>query len=299
MLAVAFLYLCFTGTMFLGSLILTQNHYPFFVAGCRFFGSGVILLTLYAMRHKKTMISQLPQLLCVPFFKYAFCLYTLSAIGFSWGMQYVDPVKACFVFVLTPFITALLLYFLKSEKLTPKKTVGLMIGFIAVVPILLETAHGPTHDIPWHLAMLGYLAFACAVVTFAYGWILNQEMHKTVHVSSSLITGAALVVGGGVTLFISALTTGRDLMTMHVTDDFWWLLVLFAILTAVAYNLYSTLLKRYSATFVAFASFLEPAFGLLYAAIFLGQPISTISFASLTALGFGLYIFYQEELRLQ
>lgn len=299
MVAVAFLYLCFTGTMFLGSLILTQNHYPFFVAGARFFGSGVILLTLYILRHKNLIWRQLPQLVCPSFFKYAFCLYTLSAIGFSWGMQYVDPVKACFVFVLTPFVTALLLYFLKSEKLTYKKTAGLMIGFAAVVPILLETAHGQAHIIPWHLAMLGYLAFACAVVTFAYGWILNQEMHKTVHVSSSLITGAALVVGGALTLLVSLLLAGKQLFEMQVTNDFWWLLLLFAMLTAVAYNLYSSLLKRYSATFVAFASFLEPAFGLLYAAIFLSQPISTISFVSLTALGFGLYLFYQEELRLQ
>jgi drug/metabolite transporter (DMT)-like permease len=214
-------------------------------------------------------------------------------------MQHVDPVKACFVFVLAPFVTALLLYFLKAEKLTPKKIVGLTIGFAAVIPIVFESSHDATHQIPWYWAMLGYLSFACAVVIFAYGWILNKEMHKTVHVSSSLITGSALVVGGGLTLIISAIVHGRDLFAMQVTDDFWWLLLLFAMLTAVAYNLYSSLLKRYSATFVAFASFLEPAFGLLYAAIFLGQPISTISFASLTALGFGLYLFYQEELRLQ
>lgn len=285
--------------MFLGSLILTQNHYPFFVAGFRFFGSGVILLSLYFGHHRHAVWKQLPQLLCVPFFKYAFCLYTLSAIGFSWGMQYVDPVKACFVFVLTPFVTALLLYFLKGEKLTPKKTIGLMIGFAAVIPIVLETAHGTSHNIPWHLAMFGYLAFGCAVITFAYGWILNQEMHKTVHLPSSLITGAALALGGGLTLLLSFLIQGKDIFTMQVTNDFWWLLILFAMLTAVAYNLYSTLLKRYSATFVAFASFLEPAFGLLYAAIFLGQAISTISFISLTGLGLGLYIFYQEELRLQ
>lgn len=284
--------------MFLGSLILTQNHYPFFVAGARFFGSGVILLSLYFAHHKHTMWKQVPQLMCVSFFKYAFCLYTLSAIGFSWGMQYVDPVKACFVFVLAPFITALLLYYVKGEKLSRKKMIGLMIGFGAVVPIILETAHGVSHNIPWHLAMFGYLAFACAVVTFAYGWILNQEMHKTVHVPSSLITGAALMVGGATTLLLSFMTQGKQFFVMQVTNDFWWLLLLFAMLTAMAYNLYSSLLKRYSATFVAFASFLEPAFGLLYASIFLGQTISTISFVSLTALGFGLYLFYQEELRL-
>ena len=297
--AVAFLYLCFTGTMFLGSLILQANHYPLFVAGVRFFGAGVILLASYYARHKNTIFVQLVSLMCVPFFKYALCLYCLSAIGFSWGMQYVDPVKACFVFVLAPFITALLLYFVKDEKLTSKKTIGLSIGFAAVIPIILQAAHGTSHAAPWHLAMLGYIVFGCAVVAFAYGWILNQEMHKTIHAPSSLITGAALVVGGFTTLILAFAVRMRSTSAMQLTDDFWWLLLLFAILTAVAYNLYSQLLKRYSATFVAFASFLEPAFGLLYASIFLGQAISTISFISLTALGFGLYLFYQEELRIQ
>ncbi len=299
MLAIAFLYLCFTGTMFLGSLILQANHYPLFVAGFRFFGAGVILLSSYYACHKNSMFEQMRDLLCLPFFKYALCLYCFSAIGFSWGMQYVDPVKACFVFVLAPFITALLLYFLKNEQLTTKKTIGLSIGFTAVIPIILQAAHGTHHTAPWHLAMLGYLVFGSAVVAFAYGWILNQEMHQTVHAPSSLITGTALVVGGFTTLILAGIARVNATSAMQLTDDFWWLLLLFAIITAIAYNLYSQLLKRYSATFVAFASFLEPAFGLLYASIFLGQKVSTISLISLMTLGFGLYLFYQEELRLQ
>ncbi|MBP6870128.1 DMT family transporter [Candidatus Babeliales bacterium] len=299
MLAVVFLYLCFTATMFLGSLILTANHYPYFVAGARFFASGIILLSMYAVRHRKSIREQLPQLWCVPFFKYAFCLYTLSAVGFSWGMQYVDPIKACFVFVLAPFITALLLYFLKNEQLTRKKTIGLIVGFSAVIPIILESAHENASSSELNMAMLGYLVFGCAVVSFAYGWILNKEMHGVVHAPSSLVTGVALVVGGGTTLLGCIVVQGRSLFEMQVTEDFWWLLLLFAILTAGAYNLYSSLLKRFSATFVSFASFLEPAFGLMYAAIFLGQKVSTVSLFSLTVLGCGLYLFYQEELRLQ
>ncbi len=299
MISIAFLYLCFTSTMFLGSLILQTNHYPVFVAGVRFFGAGLILSTMYYLKHKKTMFENVPHLFCLPFVKYALCLYCFSALGFSWGMQYVDPVKACFVFVLTPFVTALLLYFLKQEKLSYKKIIGLSIGFAAVIPIILQAAHGTVHNIPWHLAMAGYAAFGIAVVIFAYGWILNQEMHQTVHISSSLITGMALMFGGLVTLMLSFVMHAATNTTMVLTQDFWWLLLLFAILTAIAYNLYSALLKRYSATFVAFASFLEPAFGLLYASIFLGQAISVVSMTSLTALGCGLYLFYQEELRLR
>lgn len=299
MLAVIFLYACFTATMFLGSFILTANHYPFFVAGIRFFTSGIILLSLYVAQYRRSFFKELPQLWCIPFFKYAFCLYTLSAIGFSWGMQYVNPVKACFVFVLAPFITALLLYFLQNEQLTRKKIIGLIIGFTAVIPIILESAHEQACDTPWTLEILGYLVFGCAVISFAYGWILNKDMHDIVDVPSSLITGVALVVGGAITLLGCFFIQGKSLFTMQVTEDFWLLLLLFAILTAVAYNLYSSLLKRFSPTFVSFASFLEPAFGLLYAAVFLGQKVSSASLFSLIVLGLGLYIFYQEELRLQ
>ena len=282
--------------MFLGSLILTKNHFPFFVAGARFFISGCILLTMYYLRHRKTIWTDAPQLLQASFFKYAFCLYTISAIGFAWGMQYVDPVKACFVFVLAPFVTALLLFWCKQEKLSLKKIYGLIIGFLSVIPIILQSDHGHFSNIAWYNAALGYFVFGLAVIFFAYGWILNQEMHRYIHIPSSLITGAALVVGGGTTLVVSSCMYWKNNIQLHVTEDFWWLLLLFAILTAVAYNLYSLLLKEYSATFLAFASFLEPAFGLLYAWIFFGQVISIFSIISLLGLGFGLYIFYQEEL---
>ncbi len=282
--------------MFLGSFILTKNHFPFFVAGARFFMSGCILLAMYYARHKKTIWTDVPQLFQLSFVKYAFCLYTISAIGFAWGMQFVDPVKACFVFVLAPFITALLLYWIDQEKLSVKKMYGLLIGFLGVIPILLQSDHGHFSDISWQDSFLGYTVFGCAVIFFAYGWILNQELHRYIHVPSSLITGAALFVGGITTLVITFFGYIKNNIELQVSDDFWWLLLLFACLTAVAYNLYSILLKTYSATFLAFASFLEPAFGLLYAWIFFGQTISISAIISLVALSVGLYLFYQEEL---
>lgn len=297
MLAVIFLYLCFTGTMFLNSLIMSTNHYPLFVAGARIFGSGIILLSLYMSKHKDSIGSQLRQLICWPFLKYTFCLYSFSAIGFSWGMQYIDPVKACFLFVLSPFITALMLYFWYNEKLNRTKLLGLAIGFAAVIPIVLESTHGTFADVPWYIAIIGYSVFTCAIISFSYGWILHKELFSVVHVSSSLLTGAALTVGGAITLLINFIVHRQAMFTMQLTDSFWWLLLLFAILTAIGYNLYSSLLKRYSSTFISFASFLEPAFGMLYATLFLGHIISITSLVALGTLGCGLYLFYQEELR--
>lgn len=299
MFAVLFLYICFTATMFLGSLIVTHNHYPVFVAGARFFASGVILLSLYAGKEKYEIIKQLPSLCHTIFFKYALCLYSISAIGFSWSLQYVDPVKGCFIFVLSPFVTALLLYCFHDEKLSTQKMIGLSLGFLGVIPIVLESEQGCSQTFPWYMMCAGYCVFVSSVVLFAYGWILNQQLHKKIHLPSSLVTGAALCFGGGVTLALFFAFSPNTVFSMRVTHDFWWLLLLFSLLTAIAYNLYASLLKRFSATFIAFASFLEPAFGLLYASVFLGQPISMLACICLGLLGFGLYLFYQEELRLQ
>jgi len=276
---------------------MSTNHYPLFVAAARIFGSGIILLSLYMSKHKDSIFGQLRQLICWPFLKYTFCLYSFSAIGFSWGMQYIDPVKACFIFVLSPFITALMLYFWYDERLSRSKMLGLVIGFAAVVPIVLESGHGTFAQVPWYMAMLGYIIFTCAVISFSYGWILHKELFSVVHVSSSLLTGAALTVGGAMTLALNFMIDKHAIFTMQLTDSFWWLLLLFAILTAIGYNLYSSLLKRYSPTFISFAGFLEPAFGMLYASIFLGNTISVVSFIALGALGGALYLFYQEELR--
>jgi len=300
LVAVAFLYLCFTGIMFLGSLILTTNHYPLFVAGVRFLVSGLILLTFYLSQHKNFQYAQLTQLITPLFFKYSLCLYTLSTIGFSWGLQYVDPVKACFVFVLAPFVTAIFLYFLKGEQLSTQKIIGLIIGFISVIPIILESSHGEFSHVPWHLSMIGYLVFASAVIFFAYGWTLSTELYQSIHnIPSLLITAIAFMLGGSISLIILLIIHPQEAFNIELTSEFGWLLLLYSILSAISYNLYTVLLRQYSPTFISFASFLEPAFGLLYAFLFLGQSLSIIAFCSLIGLGLGLYIFYQEELRSQ
>jgi len=295
MLAVAFLYLCFTAIMFLNSLIMLTNPYPLFVAGMRILGAGIILLSLYISKHKKSTFYQLKQLFCIPFMKYILFLYVISASGFSYGIQYIDPVKACFIFVLSPFITALMLFLLYDEKLTKVKFFGLTIGFLAVIPIILESNHGNLSQLPWHLSLLGYFIFICAIISFSYGWIVQKELLKVVHISSSLLTSIGLIVGGTIILLIFSASNYHG-VTIKLTETFWWLLLVFNILTAISYNLYSSLLKQYSATFVSFASFLEPAFGMIYAFIFLGNAISRTSLCALVALGFGLYLFYREEL---
>ena len=301
MLLVGFLYVLFTGTVFLDSSIMRVDPYPLLVAGTRVFFAGLMLLAIHAAqcifeKRRKSIVVQLRQLNTKLFYTYAFCLYAFAIPGFSYAMKYLDPVKTCFLYVLSPFITALILYFLYDERLSMKKIYGLIIGFIAVIPIILASPAEHLAPVPWHLSLLGYVIFIAAIIAFNYGWILNQKLLKRVEVPSSLITGSALTIGGASTLSLFLLLEGFDFITLELTKRFGWYVIFITLVTAIAYNLYGVLLKRYSATFISFASFSQPAFALLYAAFFLGQPVSITAYIALGILGFALGIFYLEEL---
>src|SRR3989339_728230 len=108
MFLVAFLYICFTVNMFLESSIMASNPYPLLIAGMRICGAGLILLAAYAFKHKRFYYHELQQLVTFSFMKYVAVLYVISILAGAWSMQFIDPVKTCFIFVLSPFMTALM-----------------------------------------------------------------------------------------------------------------------------------------------------------------------------------------------
>ena len=67
----------------------------------------------------------------------------------------------------------------------------------------------------------------------------------------------------------------------------------------LCHNLYAGLLKKYSATFMSFTSFLRPLFAALYGWAFFQEKISWHFYTSAIIVFIGLYIFYQDELRKQ
>lgn len=296
-IAVVVLYMCFTAVMFMNSHVMLHNPYPLVVSGSRIGLAGMLLLAVFGSLHRKKFIEYSKQLWCLPFVKYSLCLFTVAATCFSWSVQYLDPVKACFLLVMSPFVTALLVFMLHGEKLTYKKIAGLMIGFSAVVPIVMASDHGVFQEVPFALTVIGYAAFCCAILCFAYGWILKKELLSVVsHVPSPLITAWALTFGGAVTMVGAALAYQTSIVRLSYSSDFTTMLVWFAFGTAFSYALYGVLLKTYSATFLSFCGFLEPALGMVYGGLFFGHPITVKSLIALGVLGAGLFVFYQEEL---
>ena len=298
MFLVVVLYVLFTAMIFMHSAIMVDNPYPFFVAAFRTIVGGLFLLSVHIFSGKSIWLSGINVRQASTLFLHAIVLYTFSLAGFAAAMQYIDGITACFILATAPFITALILYLRDKEILTLQKCVGLLLGFIALIPIILMQ-HEPdaVHQISSNQLYWGQFLFFVANVCYAYGWILAQDLVKVASkYSPSLLNAYAMLVGGICSAILYIGFEGFHFPQL-VTSDFWSLLLLFTLATLINYNLYAYLLRFYSATFLSFAGFLEPALALVYSIMWLGSAATMSTIGALCALGLGLYLFYKEELR--
>ena len=293
------LYAVFAGMTFINSKLMLTNPYPFFVGMLRSFGSAIFLFVYGMIVHQQVLKSfVLPKNRWRDLLIFGALVHGLVMSGLSFCVQYIDPVKVCFILALCPFITAILQYFLGNEVLTPKKLIGLIVGFCGLVPILLATDHGKYAAVPQHLEILGTVVCVIATILFAYGWIIMKRFLKDYsHYPLEIINGIAMLVGGFVSFILFAATTWFDMKALTFTAEFPSLVSAFVVSSLATYMIYAYLLKTYSATFIAFAGFLEPVFGMLYGVAYMGHKVTPTSIGALFILFIGLYIFYKEELR--
>lgn len=230
------------------------------------------------------------------FFKTAlFHIYVAFTLEF-WALQYVGALKTTMIFSITPFVAALLAYLLYNERLNKTKKCGILIGAAGLVPVLLSTGEQLVARAgAWHSISLPDIALLGAVISSAYAWFLvKQLMHKGY--SFVLINGIAMLVGGLMSLLTSIVLDGFVMPVSNWPAFLWWVLLLVISANVIVYNLYGSLLRYYSITFLTFAGFLCPSFGAVYEWLLTGKAISWHYMVSLVLVMMGLYIFYRQEL---
>ncbi len=226
-----------------------------------------------------------------------FNIYLTNVCEF-WGLQYLSIAKTSFIYNLSPFISALLCYVLYGERMTVRKWLGLLIGFLGFVPILLQSSQA--EDLIGGIGFLSWpeLSLLTAATSTVIGWIVMQKMAKE-GFSVVYVNGISMFFGGIVALITSYFVEVWDPYPYTELKPFlWYMIVLMCISNIFAYNIYGQLLKRYSATFLTFAGFTCPLWAALYGWLFLGEAIYGTFIASFLAVFIGLYLFYSEDVRL-
>lgn len=270
---------------------------PFFFVGSRMMIAGVILLG-WQKWVKKESFSYNRQIWGRLFLLALFNIYLTNVCEF-WGLRYLTSFKTCFIYSLSPFISALFCYFLFAEKLTDRKWMGLAIGFAGFIPLLLNQTS--TEEAAGQLLFFSWpeLSVMAAATMSVYGWILLKQLINENSLSPLSANGVSMFMGGAMALVHSYFVEVWDpIPTSNIEGFLECALFLIIISNLVCYNLYGNLLKRYSAPFLSFAGFTTPLFTALFGWFFLGEVVTWPFYVSFLIVLFGLWMYDQEELKL-
>ena len=210
------------------------------------------------------------------------------------ALEHIAPSCAALMFNLTPFFSAFFSYLYFDEKMTIKKWLGFLIGLFGIGYFLEPAAL----SCAGFNSLYPYVLLLIAVVSCALGWIYVRILVKDRGYSPMFVNGFAMLLGGLLAFPISAMLEGPLALPWGSMRSFLTLLALIILVANIIfYNLYGFFLKKYTATLLSFVGFITPAFVALFDWLFLEIYVSSGFFIATAILGFGIYIFYQEELK--
>jgi len=203
--------------------------------------------------------------------QYLFVGALSSAIPFSliaYGMKTLPASYGAVLNALSPLFGALFSAILLQEALTPRKLLGIVVGF-AGVAILVRL--GPVEVTPTLLLAAG----ACVLATASYGYFaVHTKKHLGAAPNMGLAAGTLLLPALPLTFF--AVPGLPD--TMPGTGIIAATAVLAIVCSGVAYLLYFRLIRDIGPTKAISVTFLIPVFGALWGMLFLGE---TVDFSTL------------------
>lgn len=278
------------------SKILLSYSSPIFLTGIRMVVAGLLLLGyqyFYARHHFRFHKEH----------TYLYAQIIVFGILISyflrfWALEYITATKLLFLYNLAPFMSALHSYFFLGERMTTRKWTGMAIGFIGLLPILInssaqEQALGNFCFISWP-----EIAVVLSVVTNSYSWIIMRKLVRDEQYSPMMINGICMTLGGFIALLI-ALPLEWPCPVTNVWAFIGWLAFIIVISNIVSHNLYGYLLRDYTATFLSFAGFMSPLFAGLYGWLFFNETITWHFYASSIIVFIGLFLFYKDEIQEQ
>ena len=291
------MYAAWSSIFSLGKLAL-ENSPPLFLTGFRMFFAGLILIIWLAFKNFSSLKIEKKQLL--PLFALAlFSIYLTNILEF-WGLQYLSAAKTCFIYSLSPFFAAIFSYIHFKEKVNSQKLLGMLIGFSGFIPVLMiqtgsEELLNAFSFFSWpELAIMGAALFS------VYGWVLLRIIVKHHTLSPLYANGYSMLLGGTLAFIHSFFVDNWEPFPVASGKTFSFLQGIFTMIlisNIFCYNIYGYLLKKFTATFLAFLGLLSPIFASLNSWILLKEPPSFVILVSTLIVSFGLFLVYRAELK--
>lgn len=193
----------------------------------------------------------------------------LPFLLFAYALLTVPVGIASIINGMVPIWTALLAWLVLREPLRVTQWLGLALGAAGVVVLVWDKV-GLGVDTQAAAAMLAIGACLLATVSYAVGALFAREKLSGVD-SSATAAGSQL----GATLALLPFTFGAWPKATPSAGAWTATIVLGVVCTGLAYLLYFRLIKRTGAVSASSVTLLVPVFATVWAAIFMGEAITT------------------------
>ncbi len=231
-------------------------------AGYRFFLAGVLVLIVskcFGRRLLELNRNNIGQIVLLGVTQTC-CQY----IFFYIGLAYTTGVKGAIISSTSTFFSIVIAHFLyKNDRLSIVKVVGCLLGFIGVIMVNTNTS---LLDFNFLFKGEGFVLISAFIAAAAsiYGKRITQTL------DSMVVTGYQLTLGGGVLVLIGCINHGT---VLEFSIKSALLLLYLAILSAIAFLLWTILLKYNKVGEITIFSFFIPVFGAILSAVFLNENI--------------------------
>lgn len=228
-------------------------------AGIRFFFAGLLTIVVFSIFNKRLLI---PKRDCVkPIVVLSVFQTILQYLFFYLGLAYTTGVNASIINGTSVFIALLLTALVfKQERLTSSKIIGTIMGFLGVFVAGFFATGTKTGF------QIGDVMILLSSTSYAFSSVFMKKYSK--NYNPAMLSGYQFMLGGLVMTVVGLLTGGK-LCFVSIKGVF--VILYLALLSAVAYSLWSILLKYNDVSKVAVFGSFTPIFGFILSYILLGE----------------------------
>lgn len=236
-------------------------------AGYRFFLSGVLTFALGCLLERRILRMKRENFGVI--FRQGVLQTTIQYVCFYIGLAHTTGAKCSIINASNAFVSIVAAhYMIRSERMTWKKGLGCILGLAGVVLVNLEPGGfgGGFRFLGEGMVLLCTIAYGVSTVLLKM--ISDRESPMTITAYQTLIGSALLIVIGWLLHGDVGVFTWKSAA----------LLFYMALLSTVAFSLWTLLLKYNPVGKVAVYGFTIPIFGVLLSGILLGETIFSVKY---------------------
>ncbi len=254
-------------------------------AGTRFFLAGILVIAWHSLTSRKWILP--PRESALAIVELALSQTILQYVFFYVGLSHATGVHGAIITGTNVFFSILFASLVfRYETLNGRKLAGCLLGFAGIVIVNLS---GSGSEGLFDVSFLGEGFVLLAQIFYAISSALVKKYSRQFDVVT--LSGYQFMIGGLALMVIGVASGGT--LAGATGPSAYVLLLYMGFLSAVAYTLWGVLLKYNPVSRVTIFGFMNPMFGVLLSAVFLGESGQALTWNTLAALilvSLGIYV---------